>query len=319
MSKTDGGKGAAASTKTKGKGDGGARAPGKPAQAAPAKPAQAPSSAAESSRDWSKTLFLPKTDFPDARRPARARAATARALGRDRPLRPPARGRARAAPKFVLHDGPPYANGNIHIGHALNKILKDFVVRSQPMLGYDSQLRAGLGLPRPADRVEDRGGIPRQGQATRTRCRSSSSARDAAPSPSTGSTCSARSSSASASIGDWDAPLLDHGLRRRGADRARVHEVRHERPALSRLEAGDVVPVENTALAEAEVEYHDYTSDDDLGEVSGDARVSGGSTHRRTTSQCLTVRVSVVIWTTTPWTIPATARSPTRRNRLRPL
>ena len=65
----------------------------------------------------------------------------------------------------MLHDGPPYANGNIHIGHALNKILKDVVTRSQQMLGYDSQLRAGLGLPRPADRMEDRGGeLPRQEQ-----------------------------------------------------------------------------------------------------------------------------------------------------------
>jgi isoleucyl-tRNA synthetase len=64
----------------------------------------------------------------------------------------------------VLHDGPPYANGNIHIGHALNKILKDIIVRSFQMRGYDSQLRARLGLPRPADRVEDRGAVPRQGQ-----------------------------------------------------------------------------------------------------------------------------------------------------------
>ena len=57
---------------------------------------------------------------------------------------------AKAAPKFVLHDGPPYANGNIHIGHALNKILKDLVVKSQQMLGFDSNYVPGWdchGLP----------------------------------------------------------------------------------------------------------------------------------------------------------------------------
>src|SRR5262249_46157320 len=57
---------------------------------------------------------------------------------------------ARGRPKFILHDGPPYANGNIHIGHALNKILKDVVTRSQQMLGYDSNYVPGWnchGLP----------------------------------------------------------------------------------------------------------------------------------------------------------------------------
>ena len=59
--------------------------------------------------------------------------------------------------QFVLHDGPPYANGNLHIGHALNKILKDLVNRTQQMRGNDVPLCARLGLPRPADRMEDRG------------------------------------------------------------------------------------------------------------------------------------------------------------------
>ena len=63
--------------------------------------------------------------------------------------------------KFILHDGPPYANGAIHIGHALNKILKDVVNRFQQMLGKDAALRPGLGLPWPADRMEDRGGVSR--------------------------------------------------------------------------------------------------------------------------------------------------------------
>src|SRR6186997_1841175 len=100
-------------------------------------------------RDYSATLFLPKTDFPmRAGLPQKepellARRAKLRLYQR---LREESRGRT----KFVLHDGPPYANGNIHIGHALNKILKDVVTRSQQMLCHDSNYVPGWdchGLP----------------------------------------------------------------------------------------------------------------------------------------------------------------------------
>src|SRR5687768_424312 len=99
--------------------------------------------------DYSKTLFLPKTDFPmRAGLPQREPDILKRWNEIDLygKLRIAAEGRA----KFVLHDGPPYANGNIHIGHALNKILKDVVTRSQQMLGYDSNYVPGWdchGLP----------------------------------------------------------------------------------------------------------------------------------------------------------------------------
>ena len=100
-------------------------------------------------RDYSETLFLPKTDFPmRAGLPQKE----PQLLARWHRLRLYERLRAAAAgrPKFILHDGPPYANGNIHIGHALNKILKDVVTRSQQMLGYDSNYVPGWdchGLP----------------------------------------------------------------------------------------------------------------------------------------------------------------------------
>ena len=99
--------------------------------------------------DYKDTLFLPKTDFPmRAGLPQREPEWLARwqRLGVYHRLRSTAAGR----PPFVLHDGPPYANGNLHIGHALNKILKDFVVRSQQMLGHDSRYVPGWdchGLP----------------------------------------------------------------------------------------------------------------------------------------------------------------------------
>ena len=100
-------------------------------------------------RDWSATLFLPKTDFPmKAGLPQLEPRLLERWARIDlyRRLREAAKGR----PKFILHDGPPYANGNIHIGTALNKILKDMVTRGQQMLGYDSNYVPGWdchGLP----------------------------------------------------------------------------------------------------------------------------------------------------------------------------
>jgi len=120
----------------------------------------------DAARDYSETsLFLPKTDFPmRAGLPQKEPELLARwaKLGLYHRLREEARGRT----KFVLHDGPPYANGNIHIGHALNKILKDVVTRSQQMLGNDSNYVPGWDLPRPSDRMEGRGGeLPLQEQA----------------------------------------------------------------------------------------------------------------------------------------------------------
>src|SRR5215468_8982403 len=103
----------------------------------------------DAARDYSKTLFLPKTDFPmRAGLPQKEPELLERwtRIGLYARLREAARGRV----KFVLHDGPPYANGNIHIGHALNKVLKDVVVRSQQMLGFDANYVPGWdchGLP----------------------------------------------------------------------------------------------------------------------------------------------------------------------------
>ncbi|MFM9975467.1 MAG: class I tRNA ligase family protein, partial [Beijerinckiaceae bacterium] len=99
--------------------------------------------------DYSKTLSLPQTAFPmRAGLPEKEPQIWKRWQENDlyRRLRETSAGR----PKFVLHDGPPYANGNIHIGHALNKILKDMVTRSQQMLGFDSNYVPGWdchGLP----------------------------------------------------------------------------------------------------------------------------------------------------------------------------
>ena len=100
------------------------------------------------SADYRTTVFLPRTDFPmRANLPVREPEILKRweEMGLYARLRASAKGR----PKFVLHDGPPYANGAIHIGHALNKILKDVVNRAQQMLGKDCLLYTS---PSPRDR-----------------------------------------------------------------------------------------------------------------------------------------------------------------------
>src|SRR6185312_15065981 len=89
----------------------------------------------ETKRDYSETLFLPQTDFP-MRAGLPQREPEILKAWQEGDLYGQLRAAAKGRDKFVLHDGPPYANGPIHIGHALNKILKDVVTRSQQMLGY---------------------------------------------------------------------------------------------------------------------------------------------------------------------------------------
>ena len=194
--------------------------------------------------DYSQTLFLPKTDFPmRAGLPQKEPEILARWEREDlyRQLREAA---PRAAPKFVLHDGPPYANGNIHIGHALNKILKDMVVRSQQMSGKDSNYVPGW----------DCHGLPIEWKIEEENYRAKGKAKpdfkDSAAIIAFRKECRAYAEhwldvqreefKRLGVIGDWDHPYLDDELSRRSADRARDHEIRGQRLALSRLEAGDV-------------------------------------------------------------------------------
>ena len=87
--------------------------------------------------DYRSTVFLPQTSFPmKGELPKREPELLARWQKMDLYAR--LRAAAKGRPKFVLHDGPPYANGNLHIGHALNKILKDIINRSQQMMGKDA-------------------------------------------------------------------------------------------------------------------------------------------------------------------------------------
>jgi isoleucyl-tRNA synthetase len=247
--------------------------------AEPAEPAPA------AGRDYRDTLFLPETPFPmKAGLPVREPEWIAKWDAEN--LYAQLRAAAKDRPKYVLHDGPPYANGAIHIGHAENKILKDFVVRTRQMMGFDADYVPGWdchGLPIEWRVEED---FRKQGKkkeevdpvAFRKACRDYA--------------------------GKW-IPLQLKEFRRLGiegdwaghyetmsfaAEAAIAREfLRVVRTGLVYRGSKPVMwsPVERTSLAEAEVEYAEKTSTTiwvKFPIVSGDA--------------------SVVIWTTTPWTIP---------------
>jgi isoleucyl-tRNA synthetase len=252
----------------------------------------------DAARDYSETLFLPKTDFPmRAGLPQKEPALLARwrELGLYHRLREEARGRT----KFVLHDGPPYANGNIHIGHALNKILKDVVTRSQQMLGYDSNYVPGW----------DCHGLPIEWKIEEE-YRAKGKNKDAVPVVEFRQECRAfaqhwidvqREEFKRLGVeGDWAHPYTTMDF---AAEAQIAREImkfarngtlyRGSKPVMWSV-------VEKTALAEAEIEYEDYTSDTVW--VKFPVKAVGAETTPQLNQQLRDA--SVVIWTTTPWTIP---------------
>ncbi|SFZ85621.1 Isoleucyl-tRNA synthetase [Devosia enhydra] len=272
--------------------------------------------------DYSATLFLPQTEFPmRAGLPQRE----PDWLKRWEDLDIYARQREQAAdrPLFTLHDGPPYANGNIHIGHALNKVLKDLVSRSMQMLGYNSAYVPGWdchGLPiewkieeqyRKAGK--DKNDVPVV--EFRQECRRFAES---------WVDIQREEFKRLGVLGEWDNPYLTMSFDAEAAIARELMKVsmtgqlyRGSKPVMWSV-------VERTALAEAEIEYQDYESDAiwvkfpvAKVELSEDAKwslatssgyVSDGhsvSAELRPGNFDWLVSAYVLIWTTTPWTIPA--------------
>src|SRR5262245_38059955 len=256
----------------------------------------------DAARDYSETLFLPKTDFPmRAGLPQKEPEILARWQKLDlyQRLRAAARGRA----KFILHDGPPYANGNIHIGHALNKILKDVVTRSQQMLGFDSNYVPGWdchGLPiewkieeenyRSENKEKPNLSDPQAMIAFRKECRAYAQHWLEVQ----------REEFERLGVeGDWDHPYTTMDF---PAEAQIAREIikfaqngtlyRGSKPVMWSV-------VEKTAQAEAEIEYEDYVSDQVW--VKFPVRFCGAETPEM---ERKLRAAAVVIWTTTPWTIP---------------
>ena len=197
----------------------------------------------------------------------------------------------------MLHDGPPYANGNIHIGHALNKILKDVVTKSQQMLGFDSNYVPGWdchGLPIEW-KIEE--------ENYRSKGKQKPDFRDSAAMVAFRKECRAYAKhwlnvqreefKRLGIIGDWDHPYatMDYPAEAQIARElmkfaANGTLYRGSKPVMWSV-------VEKTALAEAEVEYEDYTSDTVWVKFPVTSPAHGALAN-----------ASVVIWTTTPWTLP---------------
>src|SRR5579859_4323443 len=250
----------------------------------------------ESARDYSETLFLPKTDFPmRAGLPQKEPEILAHweRIGLYARLREAAKGRS----KFVLHDGPPYANAHIHIGHALNKVLKDVVTRSRQMLGYDSNYVPGWdchGLPIEW-KIEE--------ENYRSKGKSKPDFRDSTAMVAFRKECRAYAThwldvqreefKRLGIIGDWDHPYATMSY----PAEAQIARELMKFAANGTLYRGSKPVmwsvVEKTALAEAEVEYEDYTSDTVWVKFPVTSPAHGAL-----------AGASVVIWTTTPWTLP---------------
>jgi isoleucyl-tRNA synthetase len=248
--------------------------------------------------EWKDTVNLPRTDFPmKANLPKSEPETLARwhAINLYRKIR-----EARAgAPKFVLHDGPPYANGNIHMGTAMNKILKELVVKSRSMAGFDAPYVVGYdchGLPIEL-KVDRELGPKKREMSVADFCRACRAYAERFV-----GTMSEQFQRLGI-LGTWENPYLTMDFRYQAAI-AR---------AFGRFVAQDLVykgkkPVHwcihcRTALAEAEVEYADHSSPSIYVEFKLDPSSAQELADR---VPALAGRdVSVLIWTTTPWTIPS--------------
>ena len=244
--------------------------------------------------DYKATLNLPETAFPmKAGLPQREPEMLARwdSIGLYRKLRQIGEGR----PKFILHDGPPYANGSIHIGHAVNKVIKDMIIRSKTLSGFDAPYVPGWdchGLPI-EHKVEVSHGKNQPADKTRERCREYAGEQ-------------VKGQMADfirlGVLGEWDNPYRTMEY---------ANEAGEIRALAKMVEAGFVFkglkPVNwcfdcGSALAEAEVEYQDKKSDAiDVAFVVEDADKLAAAFGLSS----LAKPASIVIWTTTPWTIPA--------------
>src|SRR5215472_15348072 len=254
-------------------------------------------------RDYSATLFLPQTDFPmRAGLPQMEPEILARWQRLDLYAR--LRADAKGRPAFILHDGPPYANGNIHIGTAFNKILKDVVVRSQQMLGFDSNYVPGW----------DCHGLPIEWKIEEENYRAKGKAKPDLSDPAAlvefRRECrqfaehwikvQREEFERLGVVGDWAHPYttMDNFAEAQIARElmkfaANGTLYRGSKPVMWSV-------VEKTALAEAEIEYEDYVSDQVWVKFPLRSVQS-----RSAQPQAPDLRgVSVLIWTTTPWTIP---------------
>lgn len=246
--------------------------------------------------DYKHTLHLPETDFPMK---ANLAAREPDMLAKWQDLYEKLRQARSSAPRYILHDGPPYANGDIHIGHAVNKVLKDIIVKAKGLSGYDAPFVPGWdchGLPIElnVEKKVGKAGVKVSGHEFRAACRSYAASQ----------IDSQRTSFKRLGIlADWQNPYITMDFRYE-ADTVRAlasiidhqHVQQGFKPVHWCLDCG-------SALAEAEVEYQDKRSTAiDVGFPLVDVTRLNHALGLNLSQDSV---VSLVIWTTTPWTLPA--------------
>lgn len=247
--------------------------------------------------DYKHTLNLPTTEFP-MRGDLAKREPEMLKQWESNDLYHKLRQKALGRPKFILHDGPPYANGSIHLGHAVNKILKDIIVKSRTMAGFDAPYVPGWdchGLPI-EKKVEDmigRVGVKVEAAEFRKACRQFATEQI---------DIQRRDFKRLGVLGDWDNPYLTMNfhteagiVRALGKIALSGHMYKGAKPVHWCTDCG-------SALAEAEVEYEDKQS------YSIDVRfpvVDEAALLAKMPDAQGVGAASVIIWTTTPWTLPS--------------
>lgn len=247
--------------------------------------------------DYKATLNLPKTAFPMKANLAQREPGILKKW-QDLDLYQKMREARQGRERYVLHDGPPYANGEIHIGHAVNKVLKDIIVKSRVMCGYDAPYVPGWdchGLPieHNVEKKVGKAGVKVDFKTFRQKCR------DYARKQVEGQK---KDFIRLGVIGDWENPYLTMNfdteaniIRALGKIAENGHLVKGFKPVYWSVVGG-------SALAEAEVEYQDKTS---FSIYVGFPVVDMAALENVTGALSGEGEVSVVIWTTTPWTLPA--------------
>ncbi|MAA73074.1 MAG: isoleucine--tRNA ligase, partial [Bermanella sp.] len=256
--------------------------------------------------DYKSTLNLPETDFPMRGNLAKREPATLQKW-QEMDLYKAIRNARSGREKFILHDGPPYANGDIHIGHSVNKILKDIIIKSQTLSGKDAPYVPGWdchGLPIElnVEKQIGKAGVAVDAKTFRQKCR------EYAQTQVDGQRNDFKRLMV---LGDWDKPYLtmdfkfeSNIIRTLGRIINNGHLHKGEKPVNWCMDCG-------SALAEAEVEYQDKKS------VSIDvkfpfqntadllAKFALTQTAEKDAGDFAAKTASIVIWTTTPWTLPA--------------
>lgn len=248
--------------------------------------------------DYKSTLNLPHTDFPMKANLAQ-REPEFLIYWQEQDIYRKLRELRQGKPKFILHDGPPYANGNIHIGHAVNKILKDIIVKSKSLSGYDAPYVPGWdchGLPIElnVEKKLGKAGVKVPVAEFRKACRDYAMQQI---------NIQREEFKRLGVMGDWDKPYLTMDfkfeaniIRALAKIIANGHLQQGYKPVHWCMDCG-------SALAEAEVEYENKTSPAIDVKFSVVDQVALAACFKVTAQQC--EEASLPIWTTTPWTLPA--------------